>query len=111
MLQPRPSFCIGLVAYNNLAVLKAALQRVHGAAVIETQLSGYSVTDEVSGTYRGMMIAIPPPEWRCFRHLTILEVAEVLIEPACHVRLARFRTDKESPRPEPQQLPYRSSAR
>ena len=29
-------FCIGLVAYNILAVLKAARRQVHGAAVIDT---------------------------------------------------------------------------
>jgi hypothetical protein len=83
-------FCIGLVAYNSLAVLKAALRRVHGAAVIDTQLSGYYMADEVSGTYRGMMIAIPPPEWHCFRHLTVPALAEVLIELAGKVHLAQF---------------------
>jgi IS4 transposase len=30
-------FCIGLVAYNMLAVLKAALRQVHGAAVVAGQ--------------------------------------------------------------------------
>ena len=66
-------FCIGVVAYNILAVLKAALRHVHGAVVIDTQRSGYDVADEVSGTYRGMMIAIPPPEWQVFRQLTVPE--------------------------------------
>jgi IS4 transposase len=91
-------FCIGVVAYNILAVLKAALRQVHGATVIDTQLSGYYVTDEVSGTYRGMMIAIPPPEWQVFRHLTVPELAEVLIELAGKVRLAKFRKHPRGPK-------------
>jgi IS4 transposase len=91
-------FCIGLVAYNILAVLKAALRHVHGAAAIDTHLSGYYVADEVSGTYRGMMIAIPPPEWQVFRHLTVPELAAVLIELAGKVRLAKFRKHPRGPK-------------
>jgi len=91
-------FCIGVVAYNILAVLKAALRQVHGASVIDTHLSGYYVTDEVSGTYRGMMIAIPPPEWQVFRHLTVPQVAEVLLELAGKVCLAKFRKHPRGPK-------------
>ncbi len=91
-------FCIGLVAYNILAVLKAALRQVHGATVIDTQLSGYYVADEVSGTYRGMMIAIPPPEWQVFRQLTVPELADVLIDLARKVPLARFRKHPRGPK-------------
>ena len=90
-------FCLGLVAYNSLAVLKAALRRVHGAEHIDTALSGYYVADEVSGTYRGMMIAIPPAEWPGFRHLPITALAAVLINVAGTVCLARFRKPPRGP--------------
>jgi len=79
-------------------VLKAALRQVHGATVIDTQLSGYYVADEVSGTYRGMMIAIPPPEWQVFRQLTVPELAEVLIDLAGKGHLAQFRKHPRDPR-------------
>ena len=91
-------FCIGLVAYNSLAVLKAALRRVQGAAHIDTPLSGYYVADEVSGVYRGMMIAIPPAEWQVFRHLSVTDVAAVLIDLAGKVCLARFRKHPRGPK-------------
>jgi hypothetical protein len=99
-------FCIGLVAYNTLAVLKAALRQVHGAAVIDTQLSGYSVADEVSGTYRGMMIAIPAPEWHLFRDLTIPQLADVLTELAGKVHLDRFRKHRRGPKKPRPPRPY-----
>jgi hypothetical protein len=91
-------FCIGVVAYNILAVLKAALRHVHGATVIDTQLSGYYVADEVSGTYRGMMIAIPPPQWQVFRQLSVTDLAAVLIDLAGKVCLARFRKHPRGPK-------------
>ena len=91
-------FCIGLVAYNSLAVLKAALRHVHGATVIDTQLSGYYLADEVSGTYRGMMIAIPPLEWQVFRRLAIPDLAAVLIDLAGKVCLTRFRKHSRGPK-------------
>jgi hypothetical protein len=91
-------FCIGVVAYNILAVLKAALRQVHGTTVIDTQLSGYYVADEVSGTYRGMMIAIPPPAWQGFRQLTVPELADVLIDLAGKVPLAKFRKHPRGPK-------------
>lgn len=99
-------FCIGVVAYNILAVLKAVLRHVQGAAVIDTHLSGYYVADEVSGTYRGMMIAIPPPEWQCFRHLTLTELAEVLTELAGKVRLAKFCKHPRGPKKPRPPRPY-----
>ena len=91
-------FCIGLVAYNSLAVLKAALRRVHGAELIDTQLSGYYVADEVSSTYRGMMIAIPPAEWQVFRHLSVTNLAVVLRDLAGKVCLVRFRKHPRGPK-------------
>ena len=99
-------FCIGLVAYNILAVLKAALRRGHGATAIDTQLSGYYVADEVSGTYRGMMIAIPPPEWQIFRQLTTTDLAAVLITLAGKVRLAQFRKHPRGPKKPRSRRPY-----
>ena len=71
---------------------------MHGATVIDTQLSGYYVTDEVSGTYRGMMIAIPPPEWQVFRQLTVPALAEVLLDLASKVCLAKFRKHPRGPK-------------
>jgi len=46
-----------------LSVIKAALCSVYGTKRIENEVSGYYLANEISGTYRGMMIAIPEQEW------------------------------------------------
>jgi len=35
---------------------------------LDAALSDFYVVDEIQGTYRGMMIAIPPEHWQCFNH-------------------------------------------
>jgi len=40
---------------------------------VEKELSAYYVADEVSMTYRGMMIAIPEEEWTIFARLSVVE--------------------------------------
>ena len=59
------AFCVGLVAYGVLRVIQGALRAAHGADKVEAEVSGYYLADELSGTYRGMMIAIPPRHWPC----------------------------------------------
>ena len=62
------SFSLALVTYNILATLRAALASVHGVEKLDAALSDFYVVDEIQGTYRGMMIAIPPEHWQCFNH-------------------------------------------
>ncbi|MGK7877162.1 MAG: hypothetical protein AB4426_28865 [Xenococcaceae cyanobacterium] len=40
--------------------------------MIEGKLSYYYLADELEGTYRGMMIALPPSDWQDFFYLFIL---------------------------------------
>jgi hypothetical protein len=56
-------FTVALVAYIIMSVIKSALARIHGADVIKNQVSGYYIADEISATYRGMMIAIDYEHW------------------------------------------------
>jgi len=84
------SFTLALMAYNILATLKAALASVHGVGKIEAALSDFYVVDEVQGTYRGMMIAIPPPFWQGFAKMPVDELADFLQDLAAKVNLKRF---------------------
>ena len=51
-------FCVALVAYNVLAVVKAALRSVHGEQKIANEVSGYYLAGHLGRTYEGMMIAV-----------------------------------------------------
>jgi IS4 transposase len=95
-------FCTGLAAYNVWSVVKAALRSVHGAERIEAELSGYYVADEIAGTYRGMMIAIPEEEWLMFRELSVAGWSMLLRELAGRVKLEKFQKHPRGPKkPQP----------
>ena len=83
-------FCMGLVAYNVLGVVKAAVRAVHGEEAT-AKLSTYYMADEIAGTYRGMMIAVPQHYWtKHFADLTPSQLARTLLSMAQHIRLSRY---------------------
>jgi hypothetical protein len=84
-------FCLALVAYNVLAVVLAALCEVHGQQKIDHEVSLYYVANDIATTYKGMMIAIPEPEWRIFSTMSTRELAATLVDLAQHVRLEALR--------------------
>jgi IS4 transposase len=81
------AFCVTLVCYNVLAVVKAALRAAHGCAKVEQEVSLYHVTEQVRRTYTGMMIALPAEEWVIFQGLSLPALAQILRELASQVRL------------------------
>jgi hypothetical protein len=91
-------FCIALTAYNVLSTVKAALRGEHGHAKIEDEVSEYYIADEIRGTYRGMMIALPAPEWTGFESVAPEDLAGLLRAWAGRVKLARFRRHARGPK-------------
>lgn len=91
-------FCIALVSYSVFSVIKAALGSIHGADAIENKVSGYYIADEISGTLRGMMIAIPDEHWIIFRHMTVSELVAVLKLLSEKVKLSAFRKHTRGPK-------------
>jgi hypothetical protein len=91
-------FCVALVAYVVMAILKAALRSVHGVKTIEKNFSGYYLADELSGIYQGMMIAIPAPNWIVFRQLTQQQLINTLLLLAGNVKLSRFQKHPRGPK-------------
>src|SRR5215813_8176514 len=83
-------FCLALLAYNAVAVLKAALRAVHGGAQVQQAISMYYLALEIAQTYDGMMIAIPSQYWMIFRTMTAKQLADVLKELATYVNLRRY---------------------
>ena len=100
------AFCVAIVAYNILSVVKGALRAVHGEETIEAELSPYYVADEVAGTYRGMMIAIPEQHWQIFAEMSAREMAQVLKKLAKEVRLEAFQKSPRGPKKPPTKKQY-----
>jgi hypothetical protein len=85
-------FCIALLAYNVLAVVKAALRSMHGEEKIADAVSGDYLAGHLARTYDGMMIAIPDAEWRIFERMSTKGFIEILQQLARKVDLAKFRS-------------------
>lgn len=83
-------FCVAIVAFNMLSVLKTALKSAHGVEEIETGLSNFYLVEDIQATYRGMMIAIPAPKWQAFEQMPTDQFAIYLRQWAAKVNLKRF---------------------
>jgi hypothetical protein len=91
-------FCVALVSYTVMSIIKSALASVHGTDVVENQVSGYYIADEISGTYRGMMIAVPEKKWIEFQKMSVHELVAVLTMLAENVKLSRFKKHPRGPK-------------
>lgn len=91
-------FCVALVSYIIFAVVKAALSSVHGADTIDSKLSGYYVADEISATYRGMLVAIEEEEWKAFQKISQPEIIALLKQLASNVKISAFLKKPRGPK-------------
>jgi hypothetical protein len=92
------ALCVALVAYDLMSAVKGALRSVHGSGAIDGGVSGSDLAEEVSGTTRGMLIAIPEDEWAVFHGLPASEMGEVLRDLARRVRLSHYRKQTRGPK-------------
>jgi hypothetical protein len=103
------SFCVAILAYNIISVVKSALAAVHGAKAQRQSLSGYYLAGELAAAYHGMAIAVPAEEWtRHFASLTPSQLARILKALAAKVRPDRFHKNIRGPK---KPRPKRSSAK
>ncbi len=100
------SFSMALLAYNALSALRAALRSVHGTGKIEAGLSNYYLTEEITMTYRGMMIAIPPQHWEIFDSMNQEQFCSTLQELANKVKLSAFLSHPRGPKQKKKKPPY-----
>jgi Transposase DDE domain len=95
------AFCLALLAYNAVSLIKAALRSVHGRQKVNEEVSSYYLSLEIGRTYDGMMIAIPAPHWALFRALSNKEFANALRELASSVHLSRYQKHPRGPKKKP----------
>jgi IS4 transposase len=95
-------YAIGLVTYNLLAVVKAAMRVVHGPASVDAQVSTYYLANEVTATWQGLEIAVPAKQWRqWYGDLPPAELADALVTIARHTQLRHYQKHKRGPKKEP----------
>ena len=111
------SFCMALVAYHLLALVRTALGSVHGHGKVEAGISNYYLVEEIQATYRGMMIALHSIDWQVIRSLSPEEFCSHLQYWASHVNLKRFassprgKKNRTPDRPREPHRPHVSTAR
>ena len=91
-------FCTALVAYNALAVVKAALRSQHGEEKIANDVSGYYLAGHFARIYEGMMIAIPEEEWTFFQTMALGAFTRTLQQLAGNIDLEKFKKHKRGPK-------------
>jgi IS4 transposase len=95
-------FCIGLIAFNLMAIVHAALRAVHGEQKIDTEFSSYFLALELQGVREGMMVAVPEQSWFVFRAMPQHRFVSFLLDLSRRVELARFKKHPRGPKkPQP----------
>jgi hypothetical protein len=100
------AFCVALLTYDVLSVLKAALRSAQRDPSLLTDISSYYLGEEIAATYGGLMIAIEPRHWtKAFARLTAAQVAVLLKQLAKNIDVSRFKKHKRTPKkPPPQRI-------
>lgn len=91
-------FCVALAASNVLATVKAALRATHKKVALDDVLSDFYVAEELAGTYRGMMIALPETEWTHLAEMSDQDFAAWLTDVAKRARLDRYPKSRRGPK-------------
>ena len=91
-------FCVALVSYNVLAVVKAALRSVHDEDTIANKVSGYYLAGHLARTHEGMMIAVPEEKWDMFYKMDNASFAKLILQLAAKVNLAKFKKHTRGPK-------------
>jgi len=94
-------FCLAVVAYNIVSVVKAAVVAAHGREFVQEQLSMYYLTLEVAQVSTGMNIAIEEKHWLIFRQMSAKEFADTMVELAQRMDLRKYTKHKRPPTKHP----------
>lgn len=94
-------FALAVVAYNVLAVIRAAMASGLGEELPAEGLSGYHLASEVASVSDGLAIAVPEPTWRSLAALPAAEFAAWLHAIARHMDWRRYRKSVRGPKKPP----------
>lgn len=91
-------FAVGLATYNIMSTVQAALRGTFGAEVVQNDVSGYYIANEVRATALGMSIAIEPSVWEVFRDMQPEKLATHMLGWAERVRLPKYKRHPRGPK-------------
>lgn len=94
-------FCLALVAYNVVSLMKGAIRAAWGRKYQEDELSMYYLTLDVAQVSRGLRIAIPDPHWNIFRKLSVVEFANTMVALAQRMKTTNYTKHKRGPKKPP----------
>jgi Transposase DDE domain len=94
-------FCVALVAYNVVALVKGALRAAHGTEYVKDQLSMYYLTLEVAQVATGMEIAVGIEPWEIFRQMNTAEFATTLVAIAQRLDTKKYTKHPRGPKKQP----------
>lgn len=94
---------MAVVAYHVLAVVKASLRQVYGAAAIDEGVSGYYLVNEMANVAESLETIVEPEDWAVFQTLTLAAMARWLIQTAGQVPLRKYRKHPRGPKKPPVQ--------
>lgn len=93
------AFCMALVAFNLVSVIRAAMRAAHAEQESKRDVSIYYVCEEIAHTYRGMEIAIDPRYWaKTYAALTPTRLARQLLRIARAADLSRYQKHPRGPK-------------
>lgn len=95
------AFCLALLAYNAVALIKTALRREHGRQTVNEEISAYYLSLEIQQAYDGMMVAIGAEHWTEFARMSPREFAEALRHIAARVKLSKYKKHPRGPKKKP----------
>jgi hypothetical protein len=102
------AFCLALLTYNAVSVLKAALRAAHGPATAGC-VSGYYIALEVRQAADGLSVAVPADEWAVFGTAPAAALAAWLRAVAGGIDLRRYRKHPRGPKkPPPKKTEYKN---
>jgi hypothetical protein len=102
-------FSIAAIIENTLILVKGAIEAVHGPGKF-ADISGLSLSRELSRTHAGMMVAVEEPLWSVFREMSLAEFAAVVRKLAANVPLTCYKKTKRGPKkPPPEKKAYSES--
>ena len=97
-------FCMALVTYNLLSMVRASVQAVQGEDVARN-LSTYYLANEVERSADGMSIALDETFWKNkYANLTPTQMASELKQLARNIRPSKYQKAKWSPKKKPKKM-------